>query len=130
MVAMMEDDLDVVVRHYESRREQDRLKGGLAELELVRTQEILRRHLPPPPRRIVDVGGATGVHAAWLLDDGYDVHLIDIAPSHVERARTELGERGLTAEVGDARRLPLPPAPSTLRSYSDRSTTCSTELTA
>jgi ubiquinone/menaquinone biosynthesis C-methylase UbiE len=101
----MADDLGVVVAHYEAGREQDRLVGGLAELELVRTREILRRHLPPPPRRILDVGGATGVHAAWLLRDGYGVHLVDITPGHVEQARTALGGLGLTTEVGDARHL-------------------------
>jgi ubiquinone/menaquinone biosynthesis C-methylase UbiE len=104
----MASDLGGVVGHYEASREQDRLVGGIAELELVRTREILRRHLPPPPCRILDVGGGTGVHAAWLLEDGYRVRLVDITPSHVERARAWLGPRGLTAEVGDARRLAAP----------------------
>jgi ubiquinone/menaquinone biosynthesis C-methylase UbiE len=104
----MADDLGAVVAHYEASREQDRLVGGLAELELVRTREILRRHLPPPPRRILDVGGGTGVHAAWLLEDGYRVHLVDITPSHVERARAALTRRGLTTQVGDARCLATP----------------------
>jgi ubiquinone/menaquinone biosynthesis C-methylase UbiE len=104
----MTDDLGGVVAHYDASREQDRLAGGLAELELVRTREILRRHLPPPPGRILDVGGGTGVHAAWLLEDGYRVHLVDITPSHVERAQTTLAGRGLTAAVGDARCLAVP----------------------
>jgi SAM-dependent methyltransferase len=99
-------DLDDVVGHYESSREEDRLVGGVNELELLRTQEILRRHLPPAPARVLDVGGATGVHAAWLLEDGYDVHLVDLAPRHVAEALARLGGRGLTAEVGDARALP------------------------
>jgi ubiquinone/menaquinone biosynthesis C-methylase UbiE len=98
-------DLDEVVRHYESRHEEDRLVGGLAELELVRTQEVLRRHLPEPPARILDVGGGTGAHAPWLLDDGYGVHLVDLTPGHVDRALARLGGSGLTAEVGDARHL-------------------------
>jgi ubiquinone/menaquinone biosynthesis C-methylase UbiE len=105
---VMANDLGAVVAHYEASREQDRLVGGLAELELVRTREILRRHLPPPPRRILDVGGGTGVHAAWLLQDGYRVHLVDITPGHVDEARAALGGRGLTAEVGDARHLAAP----------------------
>jgi ubiquinone/menaquinone biosynthesis C-methylase UbiE len=104
----MQGDLDAVVSHYEAGREQDRLTNGLAELELVRTQEILRRYLPAPRKRLLDVGGGTGVHAAWLLEDGYEVHLVDVTPSHVERAKTALCARGLTAEVGDARRLALP----------------------
>ena len=107
---MMRDDDDAVVRHYESAREEDRLVGGMAELELLRTREVLRRHLPHPPARIVDVGGGTGVHAAWLLADGYDVHLVDVAPRHVAEALAQFGDRGLTAEVGDARRIDVPDA--------------------
>jgi 2-polyprenyl-3-methyl-5-hydroxy-6-metoxy-1,4-benzoquinol methylase len=77
----MPSDLDAIVDHYETRfLEEDRLAGGLAELELVRTQEILRRHLPSPPATILDVGGGTGVHARWLLEDGYRVHLVASRP--------------------------------------------------
>jgi ubiquinone/menaquinone biosynthesis C-methylase UbiE len=101
----VDDELDVIVRHYEQTREEHRLAGGLAELELERTREVLRRHLPPPPASVLDVGGGTGVHARWLLADGYRVHLIDLTPRHVEQALAALGAEELTAEVGDARRL-------------------------
>lgn len=101
-------DLSEVVAHYERTREENRLTSGYAELELLRTQHILRRHLPAAPARIIDVGGGAGVHGAWLLDDGYDVHLVDITPRHIDLALESLGPRGLTAEVGDARELNLP----------------------
>jgi ubiquinone/menaquinone biosynthesis C-methylase UbiE len=104
-VPVVERDLDEVVAHYEASLEENRLAGGLGELELVRTEEILRRHLPAPPARVLDVGGGTGVHAEWLLADGYSVHLVDLAPRHVEYAMRRLGPRGLTAEQGDARQL-------------------------
>jgi ubiquinone/menaquinone biosynthesis C-methylase UbiE len=104
----MEADIDDVIAHYESSLEEDRLSAGLAELELVRTQEILRRHLPAPPARVLDVGGGTGVHADWLLADGYRVHLVDVTPRHVDQAVGGLASRGLTAEVADARRLSFP----------------------
>jgi len=57
------------------------------QLEFLRTQQLLRRRLPPPPARILDVGGGTGIHARWLAAAGYTVHLIDPVPGHVERAR-------------------------------------------
>ena len=101
-------DIADVVAHYESSLEEDRLSVGLGALELVRTQEILRRHLPAPPAQVLDVGGGTGAHADWLLADGYGVHLLDVAPRHVEQALNALGSRGLTADVGDARQLPFP----------------------
>ncbi len=104
----MEGDIADVVAHYESSLEEDRLSAGLAALELLRTQELLRRHLPAPPAQVLDVGGGTGVHADWLLADGYGVHLLDITPRHVDQALRVSGDRGLTAEVGDARRLSFP----------------------
>jgi SAM-dependent methyltransferase len=102
------NDAAAIVRHYEDSREEDRITTGIGQLELVRTQEILRRHLPNAPADIVDVGGATGVHASWLAADGYRVHIVDLASRHVEKARADLGGLGVTAEVGDARHLSLP----------------------
>lgn len=99
-----------VAAHYDRYREEDRLRDGVGQIELLRTQQVLRRHLPPSPAEIVDVGGATGVHAEWLLDDGYQVHLVDLTPRHVEQALIRLGERGLSASVGDARQLTRPDA--------------------
>lgn len=83
--------------------EANRLSQREGQLELVRTQELLGRHLPPPPARIIDVGGGTGVYAAWLAGLGYSVHLVDIVPEHVEAA---LAHGAFTAAVGDARALP------------------------
>jgi ubiquinone/menaquinone biosynthesis C-methylase UbiE len=101
-------DIADVVAHYESSLEENRLSAGLGALELVRTQEILRRHLPVPPTQVLDVGGGTGVHADWLLADGYAVHLVDITLRHVRQALSTLRDRGLTADAGDARQLPFP----------------------
>jgi SAM-dependent methyltransferase len=109
-LSLVNDDKnrDAIVKHYEVEiREEDRITAGLGQLELVRTQEILRRHLPPAPADILDIGGATGVHAAWLAADGYRVHIVDLTPRHVEKARADLGPLGVTAEIGDARELAL-----------------------
>jgi SAM-dependent methyltransferase len=96
-----------ILSYYETAWDEDaRLRGGMGQLELLRTQEIVRRHLPEGSQRILDVGGASGVHAEWLLDDGHAVHLIDPVPGHVEAARSHLGGRdGFTAEIGDGRHL-------------------------
>jgi SAM-dependent methyltransferase len=101
----MSDPDDDIVRHYQTIREEDRISSGFGQLELRRVQEVLGRHLPPPPASVLDVGGATGVHAAWLAERGYEVRIIDIAPRHVEVANETLGRHGVVAELGDARSL-------------------------
>jgi ubiquinone/menaquinone biosynthesis C-methylase UbiE len=103
----MSDTKDVL-GHYDVTREEFRMSEGLGQLELLRTREILKRHLPAPPSKVIDVGGGTGVHAAWLADGGYGVHLVDITPRHVELVRRNLGGHGVTAEIGDARALAEP----------------------
>jgi SAM-dependent methyltransferase len=72
------------------------------ELEFLRTQELLRRHLPAAPAAVLDVGGGPGVHARWLVSDGYAVHLVDLVERHLQQA---LVSSGCTAELGDARAL-------------------------
>jgi ubiquinone/menaquinone biosynthesis C-methylase UbiE len=92
-----------VARHYEADVERGRLerRGGL--VEAARTLDVLARHLPRPPARILDVGGGPGFYATRLEALGHDVVLVDPAARHVEHARTAL-RRGV-AKAGDARRL-------------------------
>ncbi len=101
------DVAEEIIRHYESEVDEDaRLRDGAGRLELARTAEIVRRWLPAGRLRVLDVGGATGAHAEWLLDDGHAVHLVDPVAAQVERAVAALGGRPrFSAEVGDARAL-------------------------
>ncbi|GAA4631817.1 hypothetical protein GCM10023196_062720 [Actinoallomurus vinaceus] len=75
---------------------------GQGELEFIRTQELLRRHLPAPPASVLDVGGGPGTHARWLVADGYDVHLVDPVERHLRQARAACD---CTTDLGDARAL-------------------------
>lgn len=99
---------DGLIEFYTSGyREASRLERPRSRLEFLRTQELLRDRLPPAPARILDVGGGTGVHAAWLASDGYEVMLVDVVPAHV-RAALDLAaglKDGFDARVGDARGL-------------------------
>ncbi len=71
-------------------------------LEMVRTQELLRRYLPGAGAQVLDVGGGPGTHARWLIEDGYKVHLVDPIPRHIEQAQEVAG---CSVELGDARQL-------------------------
>jgi len=93
-----------LIAHYAQQSEASRLaRSAHGRLEYLRTQELLRAALPQGAR-ILDVGGATGVHAEWLAADGHQVHVIDLVPAHVAASAAL---PGVTASVGDARDLPF-----------------------
>jgi ubiquinone/menaquinone biosynthesis C-methylase UbiE len=97
-----------IAAYYDRGEEQGRL-AGMARLELVRTQELLDRHLPPPPAVVLDAGGGPGAYALWLAERGYEVHLLDPIELHVDQARAAAEARHIrlaSAVVGDARELP------------------------
>jgi ubiquinone/menaquinone biosynthesis C-methylase UbiE len=98
-----------IIHHYGGADESSRLRTGWFQLEQARTQELILRHLPPPPAIIIDAGGGAGAYACWLAARGYQVHLIDPVPKHVEQARAASSRQAqhplASAEVGDARDL-------------------------
>ena len=98
-----------IAAYYDSAPEETRLAQGPAQLEELRSRELILRHLPPSPAVVLDVGGAAGAYAFWLAERGYEVRLIDAAPRLVEiaRQRNEHAVRKLAAcNIADARALP------------------------
>lgn len=93
-----------IIEYYSEDYDEDaRLREQVhGRLEFLRTQELLRQHLPAAPARVLDVGGGTGAHAGWLAADGYQVHLIDPVARHCEQAAA-VGT--FTVAQGDARSL-------------------------
>uniref|UniRef100_A0AAU2JZG8 Class I SAM-dependent methyltransferase n=1 Tax=Streptomyces sp. NBC_00049 TaxID=2903617 RepID=A0AAU2JZG8_9ACTN len=94
---------DFYTEYDEASRLQSTATG---RLEFQRTRDLLRQYLPPPPARVLDVGGGPGAHAGRLVRDGYEVLLVDPVPQHVAQARAQVP--GCSAELGDARHLALP----------------------
>ncbi len=98
------DEGEAIARFYRERNKEGvRLtRSPHGRLEFLRTQELVRRCLPPAPARVLAVGGGTGIHARWLAADGYQVHLVDPVDVHVAEAQHD---GSFTASVGDARQL-------------------------
>jgi ubiquinone/menaquinone biosynthesis C-methylase UbiE len=106
------DGLETIVSFYSVADEKNRLTMGPGVVEFARAKEIVKRYLPPPPRVVLDVGGAVGRYSCWLAGEGYEVHLVDPVPALVEEAR-KASARQPTApvaslRVGDARALDFP----------------------
>jgi ubiquinone/menaquinone biosynthesis C-methylase UbiE len=110
----MDDEKREIAAFYARGLERDRLSAGQGALELLRTQQLLERYLPPPPAVLADVGGGPGRYALWLAGRGYRVHLVDPVPLHIEQARTASRSNSEAAlasvQVGDARWLQFPDA--------------------
>jgi ubiquinone/menaquinone biosynthesis C-methylase UbiE len=108
------DPAAAIIAHYERYAESDRLTHDLGLIEWEHTRELYARFLPPSPALVIDAGGATGVYTFWLAELGYQAHLVDIVPRHIEqaRARLEAAAPGAPAPasmtVGDARALDFP----------------------
>lgn len=103
---------DEIQRYYEMGLEESRLSGAAGELEFARTQEIIGRYLPTPPSVVLDVGGGPGGYACWLAKEGFDVHLIDPVPLHLEQAKQASDRQPeapiMSINLGDARQLEFP----------------------
>lgn len=56
--------------------------------------EHLRTHLPPPPARVVDIGGGGGNQSIPLAREGYEVTIVDPSPSMLERADKRITDDG------------------------------------
>ena len=109
-VSEANDPFDDVVAFYDGYDEAGRLDDLYFPLERARTQELILRHLPAPPGVVLDVGGAAGAYAYWLAAKGYDVHLLDPVPKHLEQAQSARARahRPLASiRKGDAGALPF-----------------------
>jgi ubiquinone/menaquinone biosynthesis C-methylase UbiE len=98
-----------ILDHYASGYEAERLRLGPGPLEQARTEELLLRYLPPAPAVVLDVGGGAGVYGCFLARRGYEVHLVDPVPVHVELARAASARQSdhplAGVALGDARKL-------------------------
>jgi len=99
-----------ILAYYSRGLERDRLASGRQRIEFLRIWDLLERCLPAAPATVVDVGGGAGVYAIPLASAGYEVHLVDPVPLHVEQAAAAARQAGTplaSISAGDARDLPV-----------------------
>jgi ubiquinone/menaquinone biosynthesis C-methylase UbiE len=97
-----------IMTYYQHGFERDRLASGARRIEFLRMWDLLLRHLPPQPAQVLDVGGGPGAYAIPLAAAGYEVHLVDPVPLHVEQASQASQDASTplaSITVGDAREL-------------------------
>lgn len=104
-------DLDPAIEKYYSQgKEIHRLDAALIEKD--RTLRILKKRMPDTPAVVFDIGGAYGVYSFPLAEMGYEVHLIDPIPIHIQQAhdysKNFPNVKLASYLVGDARKIDMP----------------------
>ena len=94
--------LNPVELHYDRFAEREWERLDRHRMEFAVTCRVLDEQLPPPPGRILDVGGGPGRYALYLTQLGYRVTLIDLSQRSLDLAlekemciRDSLYRRGL-----------------------------------
>lgn len=83
----LDNRIKSVIDYYKNYTEKDRLKSTYGKLEFAHMTELLMRYFPKAPAKICDIGGAAGDYAFHFAKIGYDAHLLDIVPRHIEQAK-------------------------------------------
>ena len=101
---------DKILSFYRQTQESKRLTNNVkGQIEFTRTQEIIKRYLPPPPAVVLDIGGGSGPYACWLAKAGYEVHLVDPVDLHIKQAKEASNQQPehpiASISLGDAREL-------------------------
>lgn len=100
------DTFDNVYDFYNNGAEIGRLDSGLGMVEFYRCKEIISQYIPEKCT-VYDIGGGIGRYSEWLAEKGHKVTMIELAPTAVEYAVSNM-KAAYTAETGDARKLNKP----------------------
>jgi SAM-dependent methyltransferase len=84
------------------RAARERFMRAMRDVTAPRIPEVLAAVGPPPAGgRLLDVGGAPGVHARAFAGDGWDVTVLDL-PGTLEIGAADLRAAGVACVAGDA----------------------------
>ncbi|MFO7662298.1 MAG: class I SAM-dependent methyltransferase [Chloroflexota bacterium] len=78
--------MNPVEAHYDRHAEQEWERLERHRTEFAVTCRILVDNLPSPPANILDIGGGPGRYALHLIQQGYDVTLLDLSSNCLDLA--------------------------------------------
>jgi ubiquinone/menaquinone biosynthesis C-methylase UbiE len=94
----MATDSGKIARWYDAKAEWQWAWSDRNPVEFAVTLRALAEHLPPPPARILDVGGGPGRYAIALAQQGYRVTLFELSAASLDLARQKAAEHGVQLE--------------------------------
>jgi len=87
--------MNVVEQFYDSYTQTEWERLERHRMEFAVTLKALSYFLPPPPAKVLDVGGGPGRYAIALAQLGYQVALVDLSNANLEFARERCREAGV-----------------------------------
>lgn len=95
---------------YSKVSEETRLDKGMGVFEFERIKSLIKKYIPYPCSKIIDVGGGTGKYSEWLAKDGHAVYLIDPVAKHIQIAQNRASKlkNKYAVFLGEARNLDFP----------------------
>lgn len=102
---MSKSDLNSVEHLYDTGCEHEWHRLERHRTEFGVTLRAFADFLPPPPARIIDVGGGPGRYAIALAERGYDVTLLDLSQENLALAKTKAGAAGIDLAAQEGLRL-------------------------
>jgi ubiquinone/menaquinone biosynthesis C-methylase UbiE len=84
-----------VGRYYDKIAGEEWGRLAVHRTEFAVTMRVLGHYLPPPPARVLDVGGGPGRYALELAGRGYGVTLADVSSGCLDFARGKAAEAGV-----------------------------------
>jgi len=97
-----------VERYYDNDAHAEWARLDRDRVEFAVTLRALAEYLPPPPARVLDIGGGPGRYSIELSRRGYDVTLADISAAELSLAEQKASEQGVRISAlvkADARDL-------------------------
>lgn len=87
--------MNKVESFYDSSPETEWARQERHRTEFAVTQRALAEFLPPPPARVLDIGGGPGRYAIHLATQGYAVTLLDLSSANLKLARAKAREHNV-----------------------------------
>jgi S-adenosylmethionine-dependent methyltransferase len=91
--------MSVVENYYDQNAQDEWERLERHKIEFQVTLRALSEFLPPPPARLIDIGGGPGRYAIHLAKRGYRVTLVDLSSGSLELAKEKAAEADVELEA-------------------------------
>ena len=83
------EEKDLVIKHYSTYEEEERLASRHGQVEFLTTMKYIRKYLEPG-MRVLEIGAGTGRYSLALAREGYRVDALELVEHNIEVFRSKI----------------------------------------